>query len=376
MKTLAIWLGSALLLLLTLAGIGGLAYYKYGQLQAAMNIGAPPEQPTTVVAEEAGELSFRNSTTMIGTVLAPRSIMLSNEIAGTVSAIHFEPGQVVEEGQLLVELDISVEQAQLEAAKARREIAESAYKRIREAANSRAVTPSELDEAVAQLSQATAEVDELQAVINRKTLRAPFHGKLGLADTHRGQFLPSGFAIASLQGIEDFVFVDFMIPQSIADLVHVDDSVKLIVGSRTLTGKVLARDSQSNRGSRNLLARAKTASHPEFLLPGDSVKVFIEYGEEMQVATVGPEALCSAPMETFVYVLERDQENMLRAYQRMVDPGPTIGDRLCILSGVEVGELVADAGSFKLRSGALVTTAEDKQVVANSSPERDVSAVR
>jgi len=359
MKSWAIWLGSITLVLVTMSGIGGLAFYKYSQLQAAMNMGAPPEQPTRVNAVPAQEITFRQSTTMIGTVLAPRSILLSNEIAGTVSAVHFEPGQIVEQDQILVELDTSVERAQLDAAKARRTIANSAYQRIREAANSRAVTASELDEAVAQLAQATAQVDELQAVIQRKTLRAPFRARVGLADTHPGQFLPSGFSITSLQSIDDFVYVDFMIPQSVSDSVQVGDSVELVAHSQSLTGEVLALDSQANRDSRNLMARAKVSSPLGALRPGDSVKVKVEYGPPFTGAAVEPEALRSEPSGPFVYVLEyaldEAGEQRLRAFKRTVEPGPTVHGLLTLFSGVQVGQLVVADGSFKLRERALVT---------------------
>ena len=354
MKTMAVWLGSAALLLLTLALIGGLAFYKYNQLQAAMNMPPPPEQPISIMAVEAREISIRPSTTMIGTVLSPRSIVLSNEIAGTVSAIHFQPGQIVEQDRVLVELDASVERAQLEAAQARQQIAESAYKRIREAALTRAVTPSELDEATAQLAQAAAQVDELVAIINRKTLRAPFRGKIGLADTHPGQFLPSGFNIASLQGIEDYEYVDFMIPQSASNSVRVGDAVQLRIQSHELVGEVIALDSQADRNSRNLMARAKVASQPEFLIPGDSVRVLIEYGPRVTSPAVPVEALRSAPMQTFVFIVEPDQAGALRAYSRQVVPGPAIDGWLSIVSGLDVGQLVVAEGSFKLRDGALV----------------------
>lgn len=354
MKTWAIWLGSAVLLLVILSMIGGLAWFKYNEIQAAMNMPPPPEQAITVMAVPAQEISYRPSTTMIGTVLSPRSIMLSNEIAGTVSAIHFQPGQIVEKGQVLVELDSSVERAQLEAAKARKQIAESVYKRIREAASARAVTPSELDEATAQLSQASAEVDELEAVISRKTLKAPFRARIGLADTHEGQFLPSGFAIASLQGIEDYEYVDFMIPQSAAGSVRVGDTVELRVRSHTLTGEVIALDSKADRNSRNLMARAKVGSQPEVLIPGDSVKVLIEYGQRVNTAAVKAEALRSAPMRTFVYVIEPDATGALRAHERQVIPGPTVDGLLSIMSGLKVGSQVVAEGSFKLREGSLV----------------------
>ncbi len=355
MKTMAVWLGSGLLIAATLALIAGLAVYKYNQIQASMNADPPPEYPVAVSIVAAKELSTRNRTTMIGTVLSPQSIILSNEIAGTVSAIHFEPGHVVEKGQVLVELDTSVELAQLESARARRTIADSAFRRVREAADARAVTPSELDEATAALAQATAEVDELEAVINRKTLRAPFRGNIGLSDTHLGQFLPSGFNIASLQSIEDFVYVDFMIPQSASDSVRVGDQVQLQAQLHGLVGEVIALDSQADRKSRNLMARAKTDSHPEFLLPGDSVKVAIEYGKPLTKPAVPAESLRSAPMQTYVYVATQDKLGALRAYARQVIPGVTVDGWLRIVSGLNVGEQVVSEGSFKLRDGALVS---------------------
>ncbi len=354
MKNWAVWLGSAVLLLVILSLIGGLAWFKYNEIQRAMNMPPPPEQPISIMAVPAKEISFRPSATMIGTVLSPRSIVLSNEIAGTVSAIHFQPGQIVDKGDVLVELDSSVERAQLEAAKARQRIAESVHKRIREAAATRAVTPSELDEATAQLSQAVAQVDELEAVISRKTLKAPFRAKIGLADTHEGQFLPSGFNIASLQGIEDYEYVDFMIPQSASDSVRVGDTVQLRVQSHSLTGEVIALDSRADASSRNLKARAKVASQPEVLIPGDSVKVLIEYGERVETAAVPAEALRSAPMQTYVYVIEPDKEGALRAHSRQVVPGPTVDGWLSIMSGLAVGSRVVAEGSFKLREGALV----------------------
>ncbi|MCA9133148.1 MAG: efflux RND transporter periplasmic adaptor subunit [Planctomycetales bacterium] len=358
MKSLLVWLGSLGLVLLTLAVLAGLGFYKYSQMQKAMNMPPPPEQPITVVVAPAQEITYRQSTTMIGTILAPRSIELSNEIAGTVSAVHFEPGQIVEQDQLLLEFDTSVERAQLDAAKARRRIAESVYERTREAAATRAVTPSELDEATAQLAQATAEVEELDAIIRRKTLRAPFRAKIGLADTHPGQFLPSGFRIASLQSIDDYVFVDFRIPQSAADSVHVGDTVALLVQHHQLAGTVHAIDAQADRQSRNLLARIKVASNPDFLVPGDSVKVLLEYGEPQTTAAVPVEALRVAPMQTFVYVVEPDSEGALRARERSVVPGPSRGEWLSIRSGLSAGERVAADGSFKLRDGALVAVSE------------------
>jgi membrane fusion protein (multidrug efflux system) len=354
MKYTGIWLGSVCVTLITLSLMAGLAFYKYRQIQASMSAPPPPEQPITVDVAKAEAVTFRQKTTMIGTVLAARSITLSNEIAGTVSAVYFEPGMVVDQGQVLVELDTSVERAQREAAKARLTIAKTVFDRIREAAQTRAVTPSELDEATAQLSQANAEVDELNAIIERKTLKAPFRCRVGLSDTHEGQFLPSGTLITSLQSIDDFVYVDFMIPQSASDAVHVGQPVQLVFQDQPLSAEVSALDAQADRQSRNRMARAILRDHPDYLVPGESVKVIIEYGPEQMAAAVPVEALQSAPMQTFVYVVSPDPDGSPRAHERPVAAGPTIDDWLVVLSGISAGESVATDGSFKLREGALI----------------------
>jgi membrane fusion protein (multidrug efflux system) len=281
-------------------------------------------------------------------------------VAGTVATINFDPGQIVEERALLVELDASVERAQLDSAKARGRIAQSNFNRVREAAAARAVTPSELDEAEAQLDQAEAEVAELEAVIERKTLRAPFRAKIGLADTHKGQFLPSGYQIASLQSVSDFLYVDFMIPQSASDTVQVGQPVQLLRRDQRLTAEVVALDSQANRDSRNLLARAKLAGDIESLVPGDSVKVLIEYGEEQTTAAVPVESLQTAPMHTYVFVVESDA-GVLRARKRTVVAGPSLGSRLSITTGLAVGEQVVADGGFKLRDGAMITPSQDDE---------------
>ncbi len=356
---LAVWLGSLALVAVTLAVATGLGLYKYGQVRAAMQAPPPPEMPIAVVVAEVTEVSYRQRATMIGTVLAPQSIMLSNEIAGTVKTMQFEPGQAVEEGQILVELDTSVEQARLESAQARRQIAQSIFQRTSEAAAAKAMTPAELDEAEAQLTQATAEVSELQAIIERKTLRAPFRGKIGLSDTHVGQFLPSGFEIASLQSLDDFVYVDFMIPQTAADSVRVGQSVTFLIRGLRVEGDIIALDSQADRQSRNLMARAKLTRMPEIdnLVPGDSVKVLIEYGPLQTTTAVPVEALRQAPMNSYVFVAEEDNAGALRANERTVNVGPTIGGKLSILSGLSPGESVVADGSFKLRNGALIAPA-------------------
>jgi membrane fusion protein, multidrug efflux system len=352
MKQFALWAGSLLVVLVVL-GIGAsLGWYKYQQIMTAAAEPPPPESPIAVIVRPATEVSYRLQTSSIGTVMAPQFITLSNEIAGSVSKLGFKPGDEVAEGQVLLELDTSVERAKLVAAEARVKIAKSTLNRTQRA--KQAVSELEVEEADAKYAQAVAEVAELKAIIERKTLRAPFRAKIGMSNTHVGQFLASGAQITTLQSIDNFVHVDFMVPQSAADSVKVGQAITLSEGQHSAKAEIIAIDAQSDRATRNLMARAKLSPVPENLRPGDSVKVVIEYGPEMKTAAVPLEAIRRAPMRTYVYIAEADKENKLRAHEQQVTVGPMIDNRFSILSGIEPNMSVVADGSFKLHEGALI----------------------
>ncbi len=354
MKTWQRLAGSILLVTSVILVGSGLAAYKYWQIQSAMAEPPPPEMPVAVKIAPVDIIKYRLETTIIGTVLAPQSIMLSNEIAGTVAELGFKPGDIVEKDQTLVALDTSVERAELQAAQARVRLTNSTLARMRKAASTDAVTAAEVDEAEAQFDQASAAVAQLQAIIARKSLRAPFRGKIGLCNTHVGQFLPSGFQIASLQSIDDFVNIDFMIPQSAADSVQVGQPVDLVDADTHYSAKIIAIDARADRLSRNLMARAMLTPVPATLVPGDSVRVHIEYGPPLETLSVPAESVRRAPMNTFVYVVERDKDDKERAFARTVRLGKTVGSRVSILEGLKISDRVVADGSFKLHENSLV----------------------
>ncbi len=365
MNRLAIGLGSILVIATVLAIGGTLGWIKYNEITATAE--PPPVQPIAVTFAEASKVEYQYNTTVIGTVIAPQSIMLSNEIAGTVVALDFESGKEVEANQKLVELDSSVERAQLKSAVARLKMAKSTLTRTKQAAANRAVSELEVEEAESVYAQADAEIAQLEAVIARKTLVAPFKAKIGLKNTHLGQFLPSGSQIVMLQSIDDFVFVDFMVSQDAADSIAVGSSVELIDESGTYQAKVAAVDAQADRSTRNLMARAKLSPVPSQLQPGESVRVLVKYGPVLNTPAVPVEALRHAPMRAFVYLVERDPQGNCTARERTVTVGQMVGDRFSILSGLESGvEVVAD-GSFKLREGVAIV---DKRVSSalNTAP--------
>ncbi len=345
----------SIILIMAVAGVGGaIAYAKYAQQKLAMSAPPPPEMPIAVRAAPVSQVAYKQQTTVIGTVLAKRSIVVSNEVAGTVSKVGFQSGDLVEEGQVLIELDTSVEQAELLSAQARVRLSKSTLARMRKAASSSAATAAEVEEAEAQFDQANASVAQLKAVIARKTIRSPFRARVGLRNTHEGQFLSAGFQIATLQSVDDFIHVDFMIPQHAADWVSVGNTVSLEDSAGTYSAKVIALDDKADKLSRNRMGRAELSPVPPNLVPGDSVRVIVDYGPELTAMAVPPEAVRRAPMNTFVYVVELDKEKMPRAQPRTIIVGQTIGDKVAVLNGLQAGDQVVADGSFKAHEGALL----------------------
>lgn len=360
-------LGSLLLIVTVLSLGAALAWHKYQSIQAASQQGEPAEQPEMVSLARSLATGFRGSVTAIGTVRAPRSITLRNEIAGQVVSVPLQAGQIVEQGQVLVVLDASVEQASLLSAQARQRMAQSMLERTQRIARANASSGNEIDQSEAEMAQADAEVARLQAVIDKKTLRAPFRAKAGLIDTHPGQFLSEGTEITTLQGIDDYILVDFMMPQAVADSVEIGQEVRLLVQPAPVAAQIIALDSLADRASRNLMGRARLEQPPSFLQPNDSVKVEITFGPERSGVVVPAGALRRAPTGAFVYVAQPDQTGGLRAVAKAVTPGQSIGTSVMILGGLDADESVIVDGSFKLREGSLVMAVATPQTESTAT---------
>lgn len=334
-----------------------------GLLKARMMSAPPPdnpERPEIVRFANPTQVSIRQRSTTVGTILAPRSVQLRTEVVGTVSDVSFESGQVVQENQLLLKLDTSVEEAQLAGAEAVQKIAESTFNRTQKAADARAISELELEQATALLTQAKADVLRINAIIRKKTLRAPFLAKAGLFDIQKGQYLPEGTQITMLQGIDDYVHIDFMMPQQVADEVHVGDEITLAVEPQSLPATIIAIDSQSDRTTRNLSARAKLNNPPAMLQPNDSVRVELDFGPSTEAVTISASGLRRSPEGAFVYVVIPDPNDTskLRVHPQTVVPGKTIGQNVSILNGLTPDQTIVTEGSFKLRDKVWVVEPE------------------
>src|SRR6185312_5001742 len=253
------WMGSVLLLTLVILIGSGLAAWKYESIQGEQAASAnQPEPMESVTIAVAKEIEHRQTTTSIGTVLALRSITLRNELAGTVRDVRLTPGQIVEAGMVLVALDVSVEEAELKAQEAQAALAKTVLDRRQNLNHEMATTQEEVDRARADLDVARAQIARTKAIIARKTIRAPFRARVGIADVHPGQYLNEGTLLTTLQGIDDAAHVDFTVAQQVAADLREGEPVEVFAGSPApITAKIVALDSRIDPATRNAVVRAR-----------------------------------------------------------------------------------------------------------------------
>ncbi|HSF66819.1 MAG TPA: efflux RND transporter periplasmic adaptor subunit [Nitrospiraceae bacterium] len=358
------WLGSVLLLIMVVAVGVALAAWKYTAIQESVAASqSQPEPREAVSVAVAREIEHRPTTTSIGTVLALRSITLRNELPGTVRHVRLIPGQIVDEGTLLVALDVSVEEAELKAQEAQAALAKSVLHRRRNLNRDLATTQEEVDRARADLDVALAQIARTKAIIARKTIRAPFRARVGIADVHPGQYLNEGTQLTTLQGVEEAVHVDFTVPQQVAAGLKEDERVAVFVTAESspITAKIVALDARIDPATRNAMVRARIEHAASAPAPGASVRVQVPVGPPRKAIAVPVSALRKGPGGDQVFVIEADKEGNTRAHVRQVESGTVLGDEVVIQSGLSAGEQVATSGSFKLRDEVLVAIPGDHE---------------
>ncbi|HET9440977.1 MAG TPA: efflux RND transporter periplasmic adaptor subunit [Longimicrobiales bacterium] len=356
-------LASALVLTAVVAAALGLGAWKTAGIKQAAAASANQQEPMELItAATAVERPHRESTTAIGTALALRSVTLRNEVPGTVRYARLTPGQIVEAGTVLVALDVSVEESELNALEAQAALAQTTLNRVQRLMNDRAAPQSELDRARAEYDVALAQIARTKAVIGRKIIRAPFRARIGLSDVHQGQYLDQGTTLTTLQGVSDDTNIDFAVAQRVANGLRVGDAVQVIGAdeNKPLNARIVALDARIDPDTRNATIRARLTEAHDAIAPGASVRVILPYGEPMKMVAIPASALRKGPAGDHVFVITPDSTGKPRAHTRLVQTGALIGDSVLILDGLKAGEQVAASGSFKLRDDLLVMTAEQK----------------
>lgn len=338
---------------------GGLGYFKYQQIQAGIAFAAAfPERMEAVEVFIAREEIWQPTTSVTAEVVAIQSIELSNELPGSIVEVGFAPGARVSKGQVLLRLDISEEVAQVAAARAEVEIARLDLSRNQRLIASGAAAQDARDRAKARYDAAVAAVNRLQAVIAKKTLRAPFDANTGLHELEVGQYLDKASAISRLIGVNDQIWIDFTLPQQQAQLTSGERITATIVEAAiTFDAEVIARDAFVNEMSRNVRFRAIADNRDLGLYPGTLVSVEVPVGESRIAVVVPVTAVRYSSFGANVFVLRPAEEGAPapeRAEKRTVQLGPQRGEFVVITSGARPGERIAADGAFKLREGILV----------------------
>lgn len=349
------------MLTVTLLLVAGLGFVKFKQIQTAIAQGAafqpPPEAVTTIVA---GQERWPSTLNAIGTMAAVRGVTVSADLAGIVEEILFESGESVREGQVLVVLDTRQEQAQMAAAEAQRVLARLNFNRMQDLLDQKVVSKAEYDSATAESRQADARVGEIRAAIERKTIRAPFSGILGIRQVNKGQYLAGGDPVVPLQSLNP-IYVNFGVPQQALGQVQVGRAVRVTteqIGNAGFDGRVSAIDSVVDQTTRNIQVQATLANPSGVLRPGMFVQTAMPLGAEQRVVALPASAISYAPYGDSVFVVADLKDEKGHTYrgvrQQFVKLGPARGDQIAVVSGVSPGDEVVTSGVFKLRNGAAV----------------------
>jgi len=369
-----------LMLVVILALLGGLGFVKFKQVEAAIaqgkNFKIPPTAVTTVMAQKE---SWPSTLGVIGTAAAIQGVTVSADLPGTIDKIHFESGQWVKEGEVLVELDTRQEKAQLASLEAQRDLAKKNFDRAQQLVKSGVIARQDFDNATAQQKATEAQVGDIKAAIARKTIRAPFSGVLGIRQVSLGQYLAAGQSIVSLQTLSP-IYVNFGVPQQETGKVipgHVLRVTNSDLPGMSFTGRIVALDSVINEQTRNIQVQAIVTNKENKLRPGMFVQVELPLGSPREVVPLPASAINYAPYGDSVYVVTEMKDPQGNTYrgvrQQVVKVEGSRGDQVAVISGLHPGEEVVSSGVFKLRNGAPVVVNNTVKPSNSTSPKPEDS---
>ena len=353
---------------------------KFFQIRAAIAQGMawspPPEAVTSIVARQEQWPSTLNA---IGSVVAAQGVEVSADLPGIVEKIAFQSGQRVAAGAVLVRLDTHQERAQLAAAEAQRDLAHLNLERGHQLLEKGVLAQAEYDRLAAESKTADAGVGEIKATIERKTVRAPFTGALGIRQVDLGQYLNGGAPIVQLQSM-DPVYVNFSLPQQDVAALKVGAEVKVSADSIANAhpiGKITAINSVVDEETRNVQVQATFHNPRGQIRPGMFVDVQVVLGSSTGVIALPASAISYAPYGNSIFVVGEMKDPKGKPYrgvrQQFVKLGSSLGDQVAILSGIKPGEEVVTSGVFKLRNGAAVFIDNKTQPGNNPAPRPEDS---
>lgn len=331
-----------------------------------------PTVATTVAAVQ----NWQPSLAAVGTIRASNGVDLSAEIGGIVDVIHFESGQAVRAGDLLVQLRLNDDDAKLGQLKAMVDLYRITYERDEQQLGDQAIAQSTVDTDAGNLASAREQFRAQQAVIAEKFIRAPFAGTLGVRQVDRGQYLSPGTAIVTLQAL-DPIFIDFYLPQQAVAQIHDGQAVTVTndaYPNRHFSGTVLAVNPKVDSSSRMVQVRASLHNADHALLPGMFANATIDSGAVQSQITIPQSAISYNPYGSVVYLLKAEGQDehgkpRQKVQQQFVVTGAALGDQIAIVKGVVAGDVVVTAGQLKLHNDASVLVDNKIQPSSDANPK-------
>lgn len=329
----------------------------------------------TITATKAALSSWNPTYHAVGSTRTVKGVNVTTELPGMITNINFTPGSNVKKGQVLVQLDIAPDVAKLHSLQAQATLDKITYYRDKKQYSFGAVSKEQLDTDLANMKSSAANVEEQQATIDKKIIKAPFSGRLGISEVDPGEYINSGQSVVNLQTL-DPIYVDFYLPQQEIEHAAVDKTV-IVTTDRapgmTFTGKITTVNPIADKDIRNVEVEATLSNPQEILLPGMFTNVVMDIGKPKSYITLPVMAVTFNPYGALVYLLTKtnqtvDNRPVWKAQQQFVDTGDARGNQIAITKGIKIGEMVVTSGQLKLKNGSLVTIDNAVQPSDSSNP--------
>lgn len=366
------------LCVLVLGGVFGWVAFRNHMMTKYMAAASNP--PQTVSTMKAGYQEWQPEIKAVGTLRAVKGADLAPEVSGIVDAIHFESGDDVDEGKVLLHMRDQDDVAKLESLEAAARLAEITLERDMKQLKVQAVSQATVDNDTANLNAARAQVNEQKAIIDKKTLRAPFAGHIGIRNADIGQYLNPGTVVVTLQQL-DPIYLDFFLPEQALPQLQAGQKLTAKLDTypdRVFEGEITALNSKVDPGTHNILVRATFKNTERLLLPGMFATASIASGAPQHYITVPQTAVTYNPYGNTMFTVvadgtDKDGKPKLSAKQTFVTTGTTRGDQIAVLSGINEDDEVVTAGQIKLQNGSPVIVNNTIQPAndANPKPEDD-----
>lgn len=364
------------IMLISLAILFGLifAWKGFGKFMGARFMAKMKNPPVTVSTIKTVSLPWQSNLKSVGSLRAIKGVSVTTSLAGMVQKIYFTPGEVVTEGTVLVQLNADAEIGQLHALQAQTELAKVTYNRDKAQYAIKAVSKQQLDTDFWNVKNLQGQTDSEAATVQKKTIRAPFSGRLGISQVNPGQYLNVGDPVTSLQML-DPIYVDFYLPQQSISKLKVGQEVSLQADSlknKRLKGKITTIQPNVDINTRNIQVEATLPNPQSLLTPGMYAQVVVTVGEPTKFLTLPQTAITFNPYGEVVFIVsegkDKDGKAETTVKQRFVTTGDTRGDQIQILSGLKEGDVVVSSGQLKLQNGSRIIINNKVQPSNNPDP--------